>query len=309
MNLSEIKKEYDSGKINKWEFIDKMYSHHITLFDYAEFIKSTNISSIEITDDHVIMQFRESGVKLKCLKNDKRLAPFDALNFNSYENDELNMQLALMSDKDTVLDIGGNIGWYAIHVASKLKNAFVYSFEPIPNTFKTLQENISINNLKNITALNFGFSDSDGSFDFYYDPSLSVNASLANVAGTEKIQSVNCKVKTIDEWIPEAEIKFDFIKCDVEGAELLVFKGGEKTIADQQPVVFTEMLRKWTSKFNYHPNDIINFFFGLGYNCFTCKNNQLKMFNEVNESTIETNYFFLHKMKHANLINQFLKFK
>lgn len=56
------------------------------------------------------------------------------------------------------------------------------------------------------------------------------------------------------------------------------------------------MLRKWSAKFNYHPNDIIQLLAGIGYRCFTAQNDKLVPFSRMDENTTETNFFFLpHK--------------
>jgi FkbM family methyltransferase len=305
--LNAIVEEYSSGKLDKWKYIDKMYEIHSVLFEYATFIKDKNISSIEISDDKIIMTFRDSGVKFLCAINDKRLAPFDTLNFGNYEMDELKMQLNLIEEGFNVFDIGGNFGWYALHIAKNRPLSNIYSFEPILSTFRYLNNNIELNNLKNIHSFNFGFSEADGSFEFYYDPSLSVNASLANVADKKEIAKTTCIVKKLDTFMLNNSGPVDFIKCDVEGAELLVFKGATETIKRDKPIVFSEMLRKWTSKFNYHPNEIISFFKAMDYNCFTLNDNCLQPFEFVDDSTLETNYFFLHREKHFAQILKYSK--
>ena len=94
----------------------------------------------------------------------------------------------------------------------------------------------------------------------------------------------------------------DFIKCDVEGAELFVYQGGIESIQKNQPIIFTEMLRKWSAKFNYNPNEIIDLLFGLGYRCFIAKADQLVEFFRMDDNTIETNFFFLHSDNHSALI-------
>lgn len=306
MNLANIKLSHQQKEIDKWQYIDAMYEKHALLFEYSNFIKKTNISSIELVDDKVIMTFRDSGVKFICIENDKRLAPLDTLNFGSYEIDELHMQLNLMDDGMNVFDIGANLGWYALHVAKSKPLCKVFSFEPVPSTFKYLNDNVALNTLPNIRTFNFGFSDSEGEFSFYFDPQLSVNASLTNVSGNENIKEVICKVKTLDTFAPIENKPVDFIKCDVEGAELLAFKGGVEAISKHLPIVFTEMLRKWTAKFNYHPNDIINLFTEMGYECFVIVDNKLKKFVHVDEYTNDTNYIFLHSQKHSNKISNFL---
>jgi FkbM family methyltransferase len=305
--LSETRNEFESGIFAKRDYIDKMYNIHSTLFDYAEYIDNTNISVIEIIDKRVLMTFRDSDIKFICTKNDKRLTPLDTLNFGRYESDELFMQLKLIEDGYNVLDIGANHGWYALHIAKKKPKAQIFLFEPIPVTFNFLNENIKLNNLNNIKTFNFGFSDVEGSFKFYFDPHLSVNASLANVSNNNEIENITCFVKQLDNFVKDERIKVDFIKCDVEGAELLVYKGGFDMIKKDYPIIFTEMLRKWSEKFNYHPNDIISFFNNLGYLCFTVDNGHLLPFHFVDENTIETNYFFLHSEKHCYQINHFSK--
>ena len=92
----------------------------------------------------------------------------------------------------------------------------------------------------------------------------------------------------------------------MEGAELLVYKGGLQTINAFKPIVFTEMLRKWSAKFGYHPNDIIALFALQGYECFINNgNHQLSEIKEVTESTANTNFFFLHLEKHASILNKY----
>ena len=97
----------------------------------------------------------------------------------------------------------------------------------------------------------------------------------------------------------------DFIKCDVEGAELLVFKGGRQSIERDKPIVFAELLRKWSAKFNYHPNEVLELFRDLGYLCFSVKNGRLAEFSLMDEATLETNFFFLHRQEHADKIARF----
>ncbi|MBN9299410.1 MAG: FkbM family methyltransferase [Filimonas sp.] len=305
MSLFDIKEQFATKQVDKWQYIDKMYEVHSMLFDYASFIKGTNISKIEIEDGNVIMTFRDSGVKFICAAGDKRLAPFDALNFGGYEEEELSMQMALIGKYDVVFDIGANYGWYAAHMAKRFPEAKIFSFEPIPKTYESLQKNLSLNNIHNVTAVNIGMGEQKDRFVFYYDPQLSVNASMSNLTNAASVESTVCEVSTLDHFSIERGLKVDFIKCDIEGAELLAFKGGRALLERDKPIIFSEMLRKWTAKFNYHPNDIIDFLKELGYTCFVISEGKLMPFSRVDENTSETNYFFLHAEKHIGLIEKY----
>ena len=75
-------KEFETGKIDKVNFIKHMHEeHHAALFDYASHLSLTNIKKIEIEDGIVIMTSRDRGVRICCSPKDFRIAPIESLNF------------------------------------------------------------------------------------------------------------------------------------------------------------------------------------------------------------------------------------
>jgi len=63
MKLTDTCKDFKEGRISKPDFIRTMYEdHHSKLFDYAAYLKQTNIASIEISDDTVSMTSRDKAV-------------------------------------------------------------------------------------------------------------------------------------------------------------------------------------------------------------------------------------------------------
>lgn len=304
--LASLKNSYNHQEISKAEYIDKMYEIHQILFEYSKHLKLSDISRIEISDDKVLMTTRDTKINYICVEKDKRIAPIEILNFGSVEKDVMNFQLRIIEPHYNILDIGGNIGWYSMNVAKYYPNSNIHIFEPVPATFNCMVQNLEINGFNNIKTHNFGFSDSQGSFDFYYDPSISGNASMENVATKPHLTPIKCSFVTLDSFLKENKLIPDFIKCDVEGAELLVFKGGFDSIQKFKPIIFSEMLRKWSSKFGYHPNEIISFFKKLNYTCYSLNRERLIKFDEMDDSTIETNFFFFHNEKHSEKIKAFL---
>lgn len=307
-SITETQAKFTKGSIDKPTFIKSMYEdHHAALFDYAEYLPKTNVKKIEIEDGRVIMTSRDRGVRIACAPGDFRIAPIETLNFFDYEINESAMIENLVSDGDTFFDIGANIGWYSINIATSRRTAKVYCFEPIPRTYRHLQNNLDLNSVPNVVPHNFGFSNQAGEFTFYYYPEGSGNASSANVTGRNDVEAVQCKVRTLDDYVSETGVRVDFIKCDVEGAELLVYQGGSKAIARDKPIVFSEVLRKWSAKFNYNPNEIFALFRQHSYRAFTVKECYLSEFGTMSDSTVETNFFFLHSEKHNDLIRRFAK--
>lgn len=306
MKLKDIKNQYASKLITKNEYIEKMHKIHDTLFDYSEFIHDTDIAKIEIIENEVMMTTKRANIKIICDKYDLRLIPIEILNFGTYEKNELQMILKLTDESATIFDIGGNIGWISMNISRYKTNANIFTFEPIPKTYRYLKRNVELNAFTNIHINNFGFSNEEKELTFFYYPEGSGNASLENLSNNPNTQKTICSVKRLDDYVFDNNLSVDFIKCDVEGAELLVFQGGIETLKKFRPIVFTEMLRKWAAKFGYHPREIIELFRGIGYKCFTIHENILKEFFEMNEETLETNFFFLHSENHTKLIERFV---
>lgn len=311
MYIKDIKQNYQQSILSKPNFINQMHdSFHQILFEYAKNLKDTEIAKIEIEDNAVIMVSRPTKhhvghVRIHCDELDKRTVPVEAFNFGSYEKEDSAMIYQLISPNDVVFDIGANIGWYTNHIAATYPSATVYAFEPIPETFQKLSGNIALNKFNNIHAYNLAFSEKEQVLKFYYSPQQTVASSSRNITENQDIIELTCDSMGIDDFVSEKNInKLDFIKCDVEGAELFIYQGAKKTIEKFKPIICTEMLRKWAAKFDYHPNDIIALFAQLGYSCFFVEKQKLVEIKEIDETTISTNFFFLHAQKHADKLKQ-----
>jgi FkbM family methyltransferase len=308
MKITDTRKAFLEGRIAKPDFIHTMYQeHHAKLFDFAEFLKQTNISSIEISDDTVLMTSRDRGVRMICPLGDHRVAPVEALNFLDYESADSAMIMRLASPNDCVIDIGANMGWYSINIAKTYPASKVHAFEPIPKTYSFLEKNIQLNKVSNITAYPFGLSNERKDLTFYFYPEGSGNASSANLSERTDAELVTCHVERLDDFVASSNLHVDFIKCDVEGAELFAFQGATETLKRDKPIVFTEMLRKWAAKFGYHPNQIISLFSSLGYRCYFTNQAGLKEIQVMTDETVETNFFFLHSEKHRQQIDELVQ--
>jgi FkbM family methyltransferase len=69
---------------------------------------------------------------------------------------------SLISPGDSVLDIGANIGQYSRFLSHCVgPTGRVYAFEPIPETFDFLSNNIRRRGLSNVEPLNFALSDTE----------------------------------------------------------------------------------------------------------------------------------------------------
>jgi FkbM family methyltransferase len=80
-------------------------------------------------------------------------------------------------------------------------------------------------------------------------------------------------VQTLDGLAESVGLKrLDFLKIDVEGGELHVLTGGENTIERFKPVMFVEIEERHTARYEYEPDDIVEWLDNRGYNAYTWQN-------------------------------------
>ncbi|MHA1302187.1 MAG: FkbM family methyltransferase [Candidatus Heimdallarchaeaceae archaeon] len=137
----------------------------------------------------------------------------------------------------TVIDIGSNLGYYALLEAKICR--FVYAIEPIGESVEALKESIKLNGYKNIKVYRLAISDKDG----YAEIRTSRRSNWATMVDESKTQesyrekfnrfkSVTQKIDTmtLDSFVEfEGIEKIDFIRMDVEGYEVEIVKGIDKT--------------------------------------------------------------------------------
>lgn len=304
--IEELVSIYRDRRIEKYEYIDKMQSFNKTLFYLSERLKNTDIERIEIQDGLLLFTTRKDNIKIVFNGLDRRGVPYDILNFDYYEQEDEDVLFNLLEDDAVILDVGANIGWYSLLFSKRLPRSKIYSFEPIHDTYKYLITNLTLNHASNVFPFNIGLSEKEGSLTYFYFPGGSVLASEKNLIQCQKAQETVCKVDFLDKFISTQKIdRLDLIKCDVEGAELSVIKGGINSIKKFLPVIFIELFERWTLQFNYHPNDVISILNEAGYECFLANKDKLErcpMYKETKEERL--NFFFLHGEKHRNLINK-----
>jgi FkbM family methyltransferase len=292
-----LKQQFLQGTIAKSDFIAQAHARfHSILFDYSQELANTDIGRIEILPGKVLITSRRDGIVIEVDPADHRTVPIETLNFNEYEPSESEIIRRLSPHIRTMLDIGANIGWYSLLVARINPEARVHSFEPIPTTFNQLLKNRSLNENSPIQCHNFGFSAQPGTFPFYFYPEGSGNASMKNLAARDDAEVILCELQTLDNFATRLDdLSVDFVKCDVEGNELYVVQGGLDFLSKHRPVILMELLRKWSSSFDYHPNDVFKMLAEIGYAAYVVSpSNDLAPISSITDETIETNFFFVH---------------
>jgi hypothetical protein len=104
---------------------------------------------------------------------------------------------------------------------------------------------------------------------------------------------------TLDSSFSERPLdRVDFIKCDVEGAELLVFKGGQDLLRAFHPPLLLEIEAKHTKRFAYTPVDLDAFLRTFGYvPCIPVPAARVQPLPSINEGIMHghNNFLYLHQ--------------
>lgn len=133
----------------------------------------------------------------------------------------------------TIIDVGANKGQFAIAAHREFKDADIYSYEPVPNTFKKLEYNTK--NIDKINVFNFGLGDSNSEIDFYENEyshassALPVSDIQVKVAPqTKKTRTIKVPIKRLDDVFEKINTNDGLIllKIDVQGFEKEVLLGG-----------------------------------------------------------------------------------
>jgi FkbM family methyltransferase len=295
LQLAETRRAWAEGELDKHAYISQMYRSHAELFSYSELLADSDIEKIEITRDGVVLTWRDTGVSLGAVAGDERITPIEALNFGRYERDETAMMQRIIRDGNVVWDVGANHGFYSATFARRYPNVRVEAFEPVPRTFAALQRNIERNRVSPQVHLHqHGLSDHSGEATFYFYGAGSGNGSLRDLSGREDVEEYTVQLRVVDDLVAEGVPAPDFMKIDVEGAELLVLHGAMRTLRQTKAPVFAELLRKWAEPFGYHPQDVLTLMSRIGYRCFTIHGDALFSIDVIDDDTMETNFLFLH---------------
>jgi FkbM family methyltransferase len=136
----------------------------------------------------------------------------------------------IIKKDDIVLDIGANIGYYAL-VESQLvgKSGRVYAVEPVRNNYRLLEKNVALNNLENVSTYRFAFGADNIKAEIFVSNKANLCAMNKEAVGGEILGVENVTVMTVDEFVKDKKPP-SFIRMDVEGYEYEIIKGMPKTL-------------------------------------------------------------------------------
>ena len=165
---------------------------------------------------------------------------FRSFVYGTYEPPVLQTIIAVIQSGETAIDVGAYIGYYTLLLAKHVgPSGRVIAFEPLPENFRVLSENIELNSLQNVIAENKAVAHQSGVAMLYrgYGGPLSLTSSIVDVSG----EGLEVQAISLDEYLSHNRERVAFVKIDAEGAEVQVLEGMKRILKEDRPFVVVEL--------------------------------------------------------------------
>jgi FkbM family methyltransferase len=142
-------------------------------------------------------------------------------------------------------DVGANVGFFSLLAARLIgPDGRVISFEPLPDNLLKLHENVKRNRFGNvqILPLALGAANEEQTFQVSERPTWGKLKGVGHETPDKYLADIKVKVRRLDDLLSEGVIQPpDFVKIDVEGAEVEVIEGARETLLHYGPTLMIEL--------------------------------------------------------------------
>jgi FkbM family methyltransferase len=151
----------------------------------------------------------------------------------SYEYEKRRTFEEAVKPGSVVFDIGAHVGFYTLLASELVGNrGKIIACEPLPRNLAFLRSHLKINAVNNTDIIEAAVSDANGATGFQDGPDSSTGR--ISFLGAREVPTVSLDALLEDGKIPRP----DFLKIDVEGAEMLVLRGGRRILEEGSPTLF-----------------------------------------------------------------------
>jgi len=196
--------------------------------------------------------------------------------FGDYERNTMRHVRRMIRPGDTVVDIGGNIGFYALEMARLNSPGRLISFEPNPAAIERFKANRALNPaLSNIELVEHGLGEKPGSFTLSFNRG---NLGTASAFGKSD-ERIEVLVDTLDAVLAAKGVeRIDVLKIDIEGGELSALRGARGIIGKSTRMMLViEIIDAHCKRAGYTGAELFDLIIGMGFKAYLPKPWPLRM--------------------------------
>ncbi len=198
------------------------YAGALTLARLSSALSSRNGQS-SLDDREFFLRLKHGDVWFESSAGLGELWPYIEI----YSAREYDSEVIRFEPQDVILDVGANIGLFAIRYGKEFPTVPIHCFEPNPRVYKRLVRNLEANDLTNVVAINVAGGDSAGIRPFFVGRATVAGTMIPNRDGAAE-PAFYTEVIDLDTFCRARSIaSIGLLKIDVEGAEMGVLRGAQ----------------------------------------------------------------------------------
>jgi FkbM family methyltransferase len=186
--------------------------------------------------------------------------------YGGYDIGSVALLRRLVHPGAVVFDVGANVGVFTLPFARAAGiSGEVHAFEPHPDLRRRLMTNIALNNLRNVVVCDVALGATRGQAELYGSTTYNKGGSSLR-ASTQSDTVLQCTVETVDHYVALCGFdRLDLLKIDVEGADLSVLAGAQKTLDVYKPSIYVEVNPGQMQQFDASSVNMFTFLKEMGY--------------------------------------------
>jgi FkbM family methyltransferase len=198
-----------------------------------------------------------------------------------YDDEVIDTLLGLVDRRGDVIDVGAQVGFYALAFAEELESGTVHAFEPVRSNAQRLSENVKENQKEEVVDIyQIALGDRqkrahvevEGKGRSTTGNAFEVRGKVEEFAeGTETVEYA--PLDSVTEINPE---NCRLIKVDIEGGEVNFLKGAEKFIQRGRPYIYGEFNAFWLEMYDQDFNEVISMCEEWGYEVFEIEKGRVR---------------------------------
>lgn len=193
-----------------------------------------------------------------------------------YEREWIQAISLAMNSAESFIDVGANIGVFALTIAQAYPNRSVIAVEPLPSNYLKLKENVLLNGLSNVESYKAAVADNSDLLSFYVNP---IHDGGGSIIQPEDYRTADVRLDAAryranhPDFIavePVDSLRLDdlistpsVIKIDVEGAEVSALTSGTRALKSGLIDVMVVEVMEFTIR------EVIQFLDEVEFDCFT----------------------------------------